>query len=170
MEAAERIGNSVRDTDTKLVSAEGSELNVIGQTDVCLGIAGTDYNLNAQVVSSLSELYDIILEQQLWINTTTGIQNLFCKGKESSELNGTNATLIAEHGSKPAFFVGNRPYTLLRPNCSVFPTDNSVKTINFDVGSTNSVYFHRNIGFLGIVLGWLLVIGLILATMSFASR
>ena len=99
-------------------------------------------------------------------NTTARIQDLFCNGKKLSKLdkgrenkdfckeisevdflNGTNATLVAEHGSKPAFFVGNTPYTLLRPICSVFSTINSVKTINFGLSSTKgSVYFIGNLG------------------------
>ena len=69
-EAVEKIGNSIRETSTKLVSAEGSELDVIGQTDVSLGIAGSDYNLNAQVVSTLSKFYDIILGIG-WLNSTS---------------------------------------------------------------------------------------------------
>ena len=52
--AVEKMNNCIERTETKLVSAEGSELKVLGQTDLCLNIAGSDYNLKAQVVQSLS--------------------------------------------------------------------------------------------------------------------
>ena len=85
-EAVEKMENCISSTDTKLVSAEGSELNVIGQTDLCLEIAGNNYNLNAQVVPSLSNFYDVIL----------GI----------GFLNRTHTSLVTEPGCTPKFFYG----------------------------------------------------------------
>ena len=132
-EAAERIGNSIRDTDTKLVSAEGSELNVIGQTDVCLGIAGTDYNLNAQVVSSLSKFYDIIL----------GI----------GFLNSTHTSLITEPGRTPRFLLEGRSIPLLksktRGDKRVFSIKNiGVDTVDYAKAAKYEVIAPRSVGFL----------------------
>ena len=132
-EAAERIGTSIRDTSAKLVSAEGSELNVIGQTDVCLGIAGTDYNLNAQVVSTLSKFYDIIL----------GI----------GFLNTTHTSLITEPGCTPKFLLEGRSIPLLksksRGDKRVFSIKNlSVDTVDYAKSAKYDVIAPRSVGFL----------------------
>ena len=61
------IGNTIRRSNTKLATAQGSELQVIGEVDLNLTIAGYNTSVTTQVVENLCLKYHVILGLG-WLN------------------------------------------------------------------------------------------------------
>ena len=55
------LGKKIRYSNTKLATAQGSDLQVVGEVDLNLNIAGHNTNVTTQVVENLSPKYNVIL-------------------------------------------------------------------------------------------------------------
>ena len=56
-ETAQELGKSIRNSNTKLATAQGSNLQVIGKIDLNLNIGNHYTSITAQVVENLSSKY-----------------------------------------------------------------------------------------------------------------
>ena len=59
------LGKSIRHSNTKLATAQGSDMHVIGEVDLNLNIAGYNTTVTTQVVENLSPKYHVILGLRL---------------------------------------------------------------------------------------------------------
>ena len=127
------LGKSIRHSNSRLVSAQGSDMQVIGEVDLNLSIAGHNTSVTVQVVENLSTKYDVILGLS-WLN-----QN--------------NTSFVTQPGRTPIFKIDSTEIPIITninrdglKTVNVSNLSNSI--IDFAKCASNLKIAPRSVGFL----------------------
>ena len=126
------LGKTIRYSNTKLATAQGSDMQVVGEVDLDLNIAGHNTSVTTQVVENLSPKYHVILGLG-WLNDH-------------------RTAFITQPGRTPVFKIDDTEIPIIKNvNSNGLTTVNvsnlSENTVDFAKCATNLKILPRSVGF-----------------------